>query len=246
MSSQFDQIANDYDQCLTTILYREYMEIHSAFKLFGDMKGLSVLDVACGTGFYTRAIRNLGALKVVGVDISEGMVEVACAIEKENPLDIEYIGGDIASIRELGLFDCVTAIYLLHYATSKKHLFEMCNNIARNVKSGGRFITFVINPGIVTAPDYYKAYNFTIQANEHLVDGDTIKFMSVIGGELTEVLSHYWSKTTLETALTEAGFTDIRWIKAEVSEAGIEKYGSEIWQNYLNSPHCIFIECIRL
>jgi predicted RNA methylase len=33
-----------------------------------DLRGKSVLDVACGTGFYPRAFRRLGADPVVGVD----------------------------------------------------------------------------------------------------------------------------------------------------------------------------------
>lgn len=36
----------------------------------GDVTGLDVLDLACGTGFYTRILRSSGARRVVGVDVS--------------------------------------------------------------------------------------------------------------------------------------------------------------------------------
>ena len=46
-------------------------------ELIGDPTGKDVLDVACGEGFYSRLIRQRGAAKVVGVDLSAGMVELA-------------------------------------------------------------------------------------------------------------------------------------------------------------------------
>jgi toxoflavin synthase len=37
----------------------------------------SVLDLACGEGFYTRLLRQTGAGRVVGVDLSAGMIALA-------------------------------------------------------------------------------------------------------------------------------------------------------------------------
>jgi ubiquinone/menaquinone biosynthesis C-methylase UbiE len=45
--------------------------------LIGDPSSKSVLDIACGEGFYTRMIRQRGAAKIAGVDLSEGMIELA-------------------------------------------------------------------------------------------------------------------------------------------------------------------------
>lgn len=245
MSTQFDKIAADYNKSFRHVLYREFMELPSTLALIGDTTGLTVLDVACGTGVYTRTIRRHGADKVIGVDVASDMVGVARAIEEKEPLGIEYIVSDIAAAGELGQFDFVTAIYLLHYATSKDHLKQICTNIARNMKPGARFLTFVINPAIASDIDFYKPYNFYMEMTPPLEDGSQLKFVTVIDNKLMEVYSRYWHQKTLETALTEAGLTDIRWIKPHVSPEGIALYGEALWHNYSTVPHCIFIEAFK-
>ena len=53
-------------------------------ELIGDVAGKSVVDLACGEGFYTRRIRQAGAKRVLGVDLSEGMIELARKQERPN------------------------------------------------------------------------------------------------------------------------------------------------------------------
>ncbi len=56
------------------------------FNLLGNFKGKNILDLASGTGFYSRLLKKQGAAKVLGIDISETMVEVARTEEKKDPL----------------------------------------------------------------------------------------------------------------------------------------------------------------
>lgn len=74
--------------------------------------GLSVLDVACGTGALTRALaRAVGPRgSVTGVDLSPGMIEVADHLERpDGSAPIEYLVGaaEDLPIRDR-LFDVVT------------------------------------------------------------------------------------------------------------------------------------------
>jgi 2-polyprenyl-3-methyl-5-hydroxy-6-metoxy-1,4-benzoquinol methylase len=59
-----------------------------------------VIDIASGEGFYTRMIRQRGAAKVTGVDLSEKMIGLARASEAQQRLGIDYIVGDE---RDLGV-----------------------------------------------------------------------------------------------------------------------------------------------
>jgi hypothetical protein len=43
------------------------------------------------------------------------------------------------------LVDLVTAMYLFHCAPTVDHLAKICRQIARNLKSGCRFVTYTIN-----------------------------------------------------------------------------------------------------
>ena len=75
----------------------------------GEVKGLRVLDVGCGSGYFSRAMAERGAT-VVGVDIAENMIEHA----RTAGGDIEYQVLDAAKISPaLGQFDLVTSCLAL-------------------------------------------------------------------------------------------------------------------------------------
>lgn len=59
------------------LFYRTAVEAHSFLKVLGDVKGLRVLDLACGNGHYTRIIFERGAKEVDGVDLSSEMIHLA-------------------------------------------------------------------------------------------------------------------------------------------------------------------------
>lgn len=52
--------------------------------LCGDVRGLRVLDVGCGNGYFGRALARRGAL-VIGIDISPRMIEHAKQQEAADP-----------------------------------------------------------------------------------------------------------------------------------------------------------------
>ncbi|WP_242589555.1 class I SAM-dependent methyltransferase [Corallococcus macrosporus] len=118
--------------------------------------------LACGDGLYTRQLKARGAQRVAGVDISEEMVRVAREYEAAQPLGIEYHVADVADMAPLGVFDCVTAIYLLHYAHSPEHLLRMCRSIHAHLKPGGRFVTYSFNPGFSAKGPNSTRYGITM------------------------------------------------------------------------------------
>jgi SAM-dependent methyltransferase len=61
--------------------------------LLGDISGLRVLDLPCGEGRVARELARRGGT-VVGVDLSDAMLERARAFERERPLGITYIEAD--------------------------------------------------------------------------------------------------------------------------------------------------------
>jgi SAM-dependent methyltransferase len=62
----------------------------------GDLRGLRVLDLACGYGTASRYLAERGA-RVTGVDVSVGLLSRARQLEASQPLGIRYIQGDAAS-----------------------------------------------------------------------------------------------------------------------------------------------------
>src|ERR1700742_1188731 len=110
-----------------------------------DLAGKSVLDVACGTGFYPRRFVDLGAAKVVGVDSAAEMLAYANYVEGKQPRGIEYRQHDAPDLPVPGGFDVVTAVWLLGYADDPAALDRMVANLAANLVPGGDLVVVVPN-----------------------------------------------------------------------------------------------------
>ena len=80
--------------------YRELYNNPAFFEFIGDLSNLTVLDAGCGEGYNTRKLAKQGA-RMIGVDISAGMIELARLEEQRNPLGIRY---EVTSISNLTIF----------------------------------------------------------------------------------------------------------------------------------------------
>ncbi|MFE5736190.1 class I SAM-dependent methyltransferase [Streptomyces celluloflavus] len=92
--------------------WRAQLESFSVFRALGDLSGAQVLDIGCGTGSYSREMKRCGDARVVGYDISEGVLAVARQAEAEEPLGIEYV----TSPPDAGTVGIALAVYVLPYA----------------------------------------------------------------------------------------------------------------------------------
>ncbi|OZG53297.1 ubiquinone/menaquinone biosynthesis methyltransferase [Pseudoscardovia radai] len=105
------------------------------------LRGLHILDVACGTGTSSRALARLGA-DVIGCDVSEGMV--AEARRRETGRDVVTARADgrcgavtycIADACDMGFadnrFDAVTCCYGLRNMPSPVAALEQMRRVAR-------------------------------------------------------------------------------------------------------------------
>ena len=144
MTTNYDPIAEQYKRSKQQP-WCVYVEAFTLMRLIGDPTGKKVIDIACGEGFYTRMIRQRGAAKVTGVDLSEKMIELARASESEQRLGIDYIVGDGRDLGVTADYDLAVAAYFLNYAHDRAELNAMCSGIARCLKPGGRFVLGVPN-----------------------------------------------------------------------------------------------------
>ena len=97
-----DNFASDFSEVVQQHDFRTNHEWPAFARVVGQMSGEKLLDLACGSGYYTRKLQGLGAGTVIGVDISRHMLEEARTIEQEVALGIEYIEGiaEITSIHD--------------------------------------------------------------------------------------------------------------------------------------------------
>lgn len=233
--SQYDALAELSEQTAHSPL-RKFFEEHTMFNALGDVKNLSVLDLACGTGIYTRKLKERGVKRVLGVDNSEGMIAYARHLEEQEPLQVEYVVKDAAELSAVGKFDCVVGTYLLHYAPTREALFAMCRNVRSVLEPGGRFITICMNPGInISDPSYYLNYGFQVSGGQS--DGGQLTLEIVVPGMETKLSAFRWEKTSYEAGLKEAGFGELKWHPPLLDPMGLEIFGDEFWAAYLATPH---------
>ena len=236
MSAQYDNFADQYKQTKESPL-RKYVEAHSFWEMIGDVSGLSVLDLACGEGHYTRMLKQRGAKRALGVDISQGMIDLALSQEREHGQGVEYLCRDVASMEHLGDFDLVVAAYLLHYAPDEPSLLNMCRNIAAHMPEGGRFVTLNENPEQPEdAYTGYDQYGFNKSVKKPRADGSVITYWMIAGREVFKFEAFYHSPATYERVFQQAGFSSWAWLPLQVSDGGVEDMGQDYFQEYLDNP----------
>lgn len=239
--SQYDVLASLTEATAEAPL-RKYFEAYSFFEALGDVRSQSVLDIGCGTGLYSRRLKQRGAARVLGLDASAGMIAYARHLESEEPLGIEYVVKDAADAGDVGRFDVVAATYLLHYAPSREVMSGMCRSMHRALVPGGRLVSICLHPEInLSDPSYYHPYGFEMASRGG--EGDEALMTSVMPEMPFTIKAYAWSRATYAAALTEAGFRDIRWHAPMISPEGLEELGSDYWQAYLSQPHAAIFDC---
>ena len=107
----------------------------------GDVAGKSLLDVGCGSGYFSRAMAERGA-KVTGIDLSPRMIEHA----RELGGSITYDVLDAAKIDTrfpAASFDLATACLTLQDVPEPAQALKA---IAKVLRPGGRFISSIEHP----------------------------------------------------------------------------------------------------
>ena len=142
VETMFNRIAPTYDRLPHTLSLgidrRWRRKAIDSLKPFAPQV---ILDVATGTGdFAILAAKRLDPDRIIGVDISEGMMEVAREKVKQVGLDnvIYFMKDDCTALSfETGTFDAVTVAYgARNFEDLEAGLCEMC----RVLKPGGQLM----------------------------------------------------------------------------------------------------------
>ena len=240
-TAQYDHIGSKYDEYAQTATLKR-AESYTFFRLVGALGKKSVLDLACGLGFYTRQLQQRGAAQVVGVDISSEMVRLARTKASEAPDGLEYRVGDATHLPQLGRFDLVTAVYLLNYATSKEQMLGMFRGAYDNLVAGGRFVAYTMDPAFTLEKPNYTQYGVTVlrqapEEDRYVCDAEFVT------NPPTPFQYLQWSQAVYEWAITAAGFSSFTWHPTEVAPEDVARYGEAYWQDFYANGFIIGLVC---
>ncbi len=242
MDSQFNELAALYENTMSWPFRRD-CEVPTVLNTLGDLSGLDVLDFGCGSGFYSREMKALGARRVVGYDEAEGMLDYCRRREEKQQLGLEFTSSITPQME--GAFDLVLAVYVLPYAADHEALLAMCGKMGSLLKPGGRLVTLPIHPSYRHEPSYYERYGFRLVSdNDRLYQDGCEVILHLIRDPYDEkVTAYYWSADTLERTLSAVGFEPPRWLPHQITEAGLNQLGDAFWEPYRAQPHAGLLEC---
>lgn len=259
VGGKHESLKEQYDDVLAQGLYEEGMARMAVyhqhcqdpviFETLGDLRGKSLLDLACGDGFYTRQFRHSGADPVTGIDLSPEAIAQAKAIEQRENAGIEYLVGDAMEL-ELGRnYDVVTAIHLLHYLKDEADIAAVLRAIYQTLEDGGRFITMIANPEFDLskhdASDSKAKFGYYFSSAEP-GNGGILCFHP--GGfekerELTFELRR-WRRGFLDRIAHDAGF-EPHWHEPFISDTGLAEFGAAYFEKFLANPQSKLLELTK-
>jgi predicted TPR repeat methyltransferase len=143
----FNPYADHFEESLARLSYCGPALAVDALNAVGAANiGLTILDAGCGTGLVGAALRPRAA-KLIGVDLSAGML----AIAREHGLYDELIEADIVDVLRLRgqEFDVIVAADVVTYIGEVDPLFRCA---AQSLRPGGYFI--VIAEALKTTEDF--------------------------------------------------------------------------------------------
>jgi SAM-dependent methyltransferase len=185
--------------------------------LLPPMAGRRVVDLGCGFGWFCRWAAEQGAQSVLGIDLSENMLQQA---RRETPdLSVAYERGDLQSVElPVGEFDLAYSSLALHYVEDLGRLFAAAH---RSLVPTGRFVFSIehpvfmapAQPGWMTLPDGRRVWPLEGYQREGLRSTDwlapgVVKFHRTLGATLN--------------LLIENGFSILRVVEWGPTQAQIE------------------------
>lgn len=133
------------------MVFEKYSELYNVFNSEKDYKTeiefiteiinknlnktkLDILDLGCGTGIHSKLLSDMGH-NVVGVDISEGMIEIA---KKNSSKNEEYFIHDIVDFRLKKKFDVVLSLFhVFSYQVNNENISGFFKTIKCHLKDNG-------------------------------------------------------------------------------------------------------------
>ncbi len=218
---------------------KQFSTLPTVLKIAGNFENKVILDLGCGSGFFSNEFARGGAKKAIGIDNSVEQINLA----KKNPLEnTEYIIGDIFTDK-LPSTDIVLAPYVVNYATDTKQLVKLFQNIYSSLNANGKLII------VVDLPEGKDLKKFGAIKNVlgEKVDGAKIE-IQLFNNEkfILSLNAFYFTPSTLENSLRSVGFSDISWHKPIISNEGVDKLSSEFWKGYIESPELGYISANKI
>lgn len=160
------------------------------------------LDFGCGTGHFTKELAKTTGQRLMGVDVSEKMLELAQTVNGRPNIDYDLVSEHFWKQHQ-NYFDCVISIYVFCVFSNERQIKQTFKNIYNSLKPMGEFYLLL--------PDWengngkkYSSGEFLYK--ENLTDGDQVKFLLQNDNKELLLSDFFWAKNTYIRLLEANGF----------------------------------------
>ncbi len=208
VTKMFDTISGEYDGLNRVISFGIDIKWRKrVVKLVAKTNPKIVLDIATGTGDLAIALAKTDATKIIGFDISSGMLEIGNQkiIKKNLQNKIEMVLGDSEDMPfEDNTFDAITVAFgVRNFETLEKGLSE----IFRVLKPKGQFV--ILETSVPTKTPYKQGYKIYTKHILPLIGRMFSKDKSAYQ-YLSESASVFPYGEALNNILSEIGFISVK------------------------------------
>ncbi|WP_179005034.1 bifunctional demethylmenaquinone methyltransferase/2-methoxy-6-polyprenyl-1,4-benzoquinol methylase UbiE [Winogradskyella forsetii] len=208
VTKMFDTISKEYDGLNRVISFGiDVKWRNKVVKLVAQTNPENILDIATGTGDLAISLTSTSAKEIIGLDISDGMLEVGRKKIKSKNLDnvISMVIGDSEDLPfENDTFDAITVAFgVRNFENLEKGLTE----ILRVLKPNGIFV--ILETSVPTNPIYKAGYNVHTKLVMPVI-GKLFSKDKVAYDYLSESASVFPYGEALNNILRKIGFINVK------------------------------------
>mmetsp|Transcript_37576 Transcript_37576/g.42938 ORF Transcript_37576/g.42938 Transcript_37576/m.42938 type:complete len:295 (+) Transcript_37576:139-1023(+) len=219
--------------------------------LASEVKGKIILDVGCGEGYCARKIVEMGASKVIGLDISEEMISNAKETSKgddrfqffsANSLNLlQGLKENMKIDHPVESVDVAMAVFMFNYMTTNE-METVINQVYSALKTDGVFVFSVPHPSMIYCHDPDAIFRLESEGKGYFSSRNKklLGHISTIDGTKLNIMSVHKTLTDYIRAIQKAGFVIEQIEEACVTEEHM-KMNPEFFKSVQDKPlHLIF------
>ena len=246
MNDSYDQYAEEWAKRVRgkKKIRHELLEKPAMVAELPDLSGKTVLCIGCGSGEECAYIKERGAQRVVGIDISKGLIEQA----RYAYPDVEFHTMDMERMDfDSNTFDYIYSSLALHYAEDLGAVLHKAHDVLKN---GGVFLFSTHHPvrwGALSNKQgdrvsyllgYEKDENDTVT-----VYGDYLNPRKITDTWFDQLQVTYYHKPLSEifTGCIQAGFVLSKFIEPKPVPA-IKQERPDLWEIHNKIPLFMILE----
>jgi len=140
MDNSYSDFAYSYDLFMDNIPYEEWSTYLIGLLKENNVNDGLVLDLGCGTGTMTELLADAG-YDMIGIDLSEDMLNMALDKKYESGHDILYLNQDMRSFELYGTVAAVVSVCdSVNYILEEDELLKVFKLVNNYLDPGGVFI----------------------------------------------------------------------------------------------------------